>query len=125
MDREVRKLRDELSFKLAEKWYNGFHFAPETKVMLDAIASTQGNISGRVRLNLRQGCVTILGRKALHPKTCLYNAELASMDSSLSDAGAGAWSFNPQDSEGFIKILSMRIRLWSAQQKAAQQGKQS
>ncbi|KNE59971.1 argininosuccinate synthase [Allomyces macrogynus ATCC 38327] len=115
MDREVRKLRDELSFKYAHLLYNGLYFTPETKMILDMVKASQTNVSGRVRLSLRQGNVTILGRKALEPKKCLYNSELASMDSSLSDAGSG-WGFDPTASEGFIKTISMRIRLWSAQQ---------
>ncbi|ORZ31917.1 argininosuccinate synthase [Catenaria anguillulae PL171] len=125
MDRELRKLRDELSFKYSHLLYNGLYYTPETKVILQTIASSQVGISGRVRLHLRQGTVTVLGRKALHPKTCLYNAELSSMDSSLSAAGEDAgWGFNPQDSEGFIKILAMRVRLWSAQEQARASGKE-
>ncbi|KAI9221885.1 argininosuccinate synthase [Blastocladiella britannica] len=117
MDREVRKLRDEISLKFAHSLYNGMYYTPETQLMLSLIQNSQRGVSGTVRLHLRQGCVTVLGRKALHPKTCLYNAELASMDTSLSEAGAG-WSFDPHDSEGFIKILAMRVRLWSAQNSA-------
>ncbi|KAL7754092.1 argininosuccinate synthetase [Sorochytrium milnesiophthora] len=113
LDREVMKLRDELSFKCAHQLYNGMYYAPETKLMLDTIQQSQKGVTGYVRMFLRQGTITVLGRKS--DTSILYNPDLASMDSSLSDAGG--WGFNPQDSEGFINILSMRMRLWSQMQK--------
>ncbi|KAI9139084.1 arginosuccinate synthetase [Paraphysoderma sedebokerense] len=111
MDREVRKLRDETSLKYAQLLYNGLYFTPETQLIVNLIRQSQTSVSGSVKLHLYKGNVIVLGRKGEEGKKGLYSMELSSMDESISDAGG--WEFEPVDSEGFIKILSMRLRMWS------------
>src|SRR5207237_2267989 len=43
LDREVLRLRDQLSLKFAESAYYGFWFAPESELLRQTIAATQEN----------------------------------------------------------------------------------
>jgi argininosuccinate synthase len=98
MDREVRRLRDALSAKLAELIYNGFWFSPEMEFLMAAIDKSQEVIDGTVRLKLYKGGVTVLGRES---SSSLYDRELSSMDI---EGG-----FDQKDSVGFIKINAIRL----------------
>jgi argininosuccinate synthase len=57
-------------------------------------------VNGEVRLRCYKGATYILGRSSSAEK--LYSQEEASMDS-LDD-------FNPEDTTGFIKIQSIRLK---------------
>ena len=98
MDREVMRLRDMLSAKLAELIYNGFWFSPEMDFLRSAIDKSQEVIDGTVNLKLYKGNVFILSRES---HSSLYDQDLSSMDI---EGG-----FNQQDSEGFIKINAIRL----------------
>lgn len=41
MDREVRRIRDQLASTFAEKVYNGFWFAPEMDLLSTALTHSQ------------------------------------------------------------------------------------
>lgn len=98
MDREVMRLRDMLSAKLAELIYNGFWFSPEMDFLRSAIDKSQEVIDGTVYLKLYKGNVFVLSRES---HSSLYDQDLSSMDI---EGG-----FNQQDSEGFIKINAVRL----------------
>jgi len=98
MDREVMRLRDMLSTKLAELIYNGFWFSPEMDFLRCAIDKSQEVIDGIVNLKLYKGNVYVLSRES---HSSLYDQNLSSMDI---EGG-----FNQQDSEGFIKINAIRL----------------
>jgi len=98
MDREVMRLRDMLSAKLAEIIYNGFWFSPEMDFLMAAVDKSQEVIDGTVYLKLYKGNVYVTGRES---SSSLYDQDLASMDI---EGG-----FNQQDSEGFIKINAIRL----------------
>ncbi|MFH1964862.1 MAG: argininosuccinate synthase, partial [Acidobacteriota bacterium] len=98
MDREVMRLRDMLSAKLAELIYNGFWFSPEMDFLRSAIDKSQEVIDGTVNLKLYKGNVFVLSRES---HSSLYDQDLSSMDI---EGG-----FNQQDSEGFIKINAIRL----------------
>ena len=106
LDREVRKLRDDMSRRLAEIIYNGMWFSPEREFISVAVEHSQKNVTGVVTLELYKGNVTVVGRSS--PAT-LYNAELSSMDES--------GGFNPSDSDGFIKIHSIRLKAYAQSKK--------
>lgn len=103
MDREVMKIRDMLSPKFAEMVYNGFWFSPEMDFLMAAINKSQEMIDGIVYLSLYKGNVIIKGRQS---PNSLYEQELSSMDI---EGG-----FNQKDSEGFIKINSLRLKAQKA-----------
>ena len=66
------------------------------------------NVDGVVTLELYKGNVTILGRTS--PKS-LYSADLASMD--VEDGGNVGFDYQPADSQGFIRINSVRLKMYS------------
>lgn len=125
LDREVRRLRDEFSQKLSEILYNGFWFSAEREFIMAAVAQSQKCVRGSVHcmfsclmyslcyykcsnkhniVKLYKGSVTVEGRTS---PISLYDARMASMD----EEGG----FNPSDSEGFIKIQSIRLKAYVAQ----------
>ena len=103
MDREVMKIRDMLTLKFSELVYNGFWFSPEFELVLSTINKSQEMIDGIVYLSLYKGNVNVLGRESVNS---LYNQSLSSMDV---EGG-----FNQQDSIGFIKINSIRLKAHKA-----------
>lgn len=98
MDREVMRLRDMLSAKLAELIYNGFWFSPEMDFLMAAIDKSQEVIDGTVFLKLYKGNVFAYARKS---PSSLYDQDLSSMDL---EGG-----FDQKDSQGFIKIQALRL----------------
>ena len=85
--------------KYAEIIYNGLWFSSERESMQKIIDKTQVNVSGEVRLKIYKGNVIVCGRKS---KNSLYDTSLVSFD----EEG----QFNQKDAEGFIKILSLRLK---------------
>ena len=104
LDREVRRLRDEFSQKLSEILYNGFWFSAEREFIMSAVEASQKAVKGDVRLLLYKGNVIIKSRSS---PLSLYDEKIASMDES--------GGFNPSDSNGFIKIQSIRLMAYMAQ----------
>lgn len=107
MDREVRRLRDYLSNRLAEVLYNGLWFSPEREMIMAAVTQSQKTCDGIVNcminiieksfifclVKLYKGNVIMEGRSS---PLSLYDQDISSMDI--------AGGFNPSDSDGFIKI---------------------
>ncbi|MFL2509911.1 MAG: argininosuccinate synthase [Alphaproteobacteria bacterium] len=99
LDRGEAHLKDEIMPKYAEIIYNGLWFSSERESMQKIIDKTQVNVSGEVRLKIYKGNVIICGRKSTNS---LYDTSLVSFD----EEG----QFNQKDAEGFIKILSLRLK---------------
>lgn len=99
MDREVMRLRNMLSPKMAELIYNGFWFSPEMDFLMAAMDKAQELIDGTVELMLYRGRAMATGRWS---PTSLYDEDLASMELE--------GDFNPRNSEGFIKTNAVRLR---------------
>lgn len=99
MDREVMKLRDSLSPKVAELIYNGFWFSPEMEFLMAAMDKAQEMIDGTVRVQLFKGQAYPLARKS---PVALYDADQSSMDI---EGG-----YDQKDAEGFIKINAIRLK---------------
>ncbi|KAI8620118.1 argininosuccinate synthase [Chytriomyces sp. MP71] len=106
LDREVRRLRDQFAQRLSEIIYNGFWFSPEREFIMAAVEQSQQTVAGTVHLKLYKGNVIIEGRESA---ISLYDDKIASMDI--------AGGFNPGDSDGFIKINSIRLKAYVAQKK--------
>ena len=99
LDRGEAHLKDEIMPKYAEIIYNGLWFSSERESMQKIIDKTQVNVSGEVRLKIYKGNVIVCGRKSIKS---LYDTSLVSFD----EEG----QFNQKDAEGFIKILSLRLK---------------
>ncbi|KAJ9059778.1 argininosuccinate synthetase [Entomophthora muscae] len=103
MDREIRTFRDRsLKPQISDLLYKGFYFSPEWEVMIPSLKATQRTVTGEVSLKLYKGSVSITGRYSKSIK--LYSMEESSMDAH--------GDFTPLDSEGFIKIQSIRLKKW-------------
>ncbi|KAF9163864.1 argininosuccinate synthetase [Actinomortierella ambigua] len=103
LDRQVRSLRDSfVTPQYSNLLYNGMYFSPEAEFLLAAIEASQKTVNGQVRLKLYKGNVVVEGRSSSTEK--LYDMEESSMDVQ--------GGFSPIDSEGFIKIQSIRLKKW-------------
>jgi len=100
LDRGAAHLKDELMPKYAELVYNGFWFAPEREMLQAAIDKSQELVSGRVRIKLYKGNVSVVGRESANS---LYDKELVTFEE-------GAVAYDQHDAEGFIKLNALRLR---------------
>jgi argininosuccinate synthase len=100
LDRGAAHLKDELMPKYAELVYYGFWFAPEREMLQAAIDKSQEFVTGRVKLKLYKGNVTVIGRES---KYSLYDQELVTFEE-------GAVAYDQRDAEGFIKLNALRLR---------------
>ncbi|KAF9579828.1 argininosuccinate synthetase [Lunasporangiospora selenospora] len=108
LDRQVRNLRDQfVTPQYSNLLYNGMYFSPEAEFLLASIAASQKTVNGEVRLKLYKGNVYVEGRSS--KTNNLYDMEESSMD-----VHGG---FAPVDSEGFIKIQSIRLKKWGQTKK--------
>jgi argininosuccinate synthase len=87
--------------RYAELIYNGFWFSPERRMLQALIDESQHSVTGRVRLKLYKGNVTVIGRESPHS---LYSTRVVTFED---DQGA----YNQADAQGFIKLQALRLRL--------------
>jgi argininosuccinate synthase len=102
MDREVMRIRDTLSLKVAELIYNGFWFSPEFAFLMKCIDESQKGIDGIVKVKLLKGVAYPIARES---DKALYDPKLSSMD----EEGG----YDQQDAAGFIRINAVRLRNWA------------
>ena len=101
LDRGAMHLKDELMPRYAELIYNGFWFSPEREMLQAAIDQSQAMVSGRVRVKLYKGNVTVTGRESPYS---LYDKELVTFEE-------GAVAYDHRDAAGFIKLNALRLRV--------------
>jgi len=99
MDRNLRKIKQQLSTDLSEQIYNGMWYSAECEFVRFCIDKSQEHVEGSVKLAIFKGKVYIKSRES---KMSLYNQELVSMDV--------AGGYDPRDSGGFIKVTALRLR---------------
>ena len=71
LDREAAHLKDSLMPRYAELIYNGFWFSPERRMLQALIDESQHSVTGRVRLKLYKGNVTV--HRARKPEQPLFD----------------------------------------------------
>jgi argininosuccinate synthase len=101
LDRGAAHLKDELMPRYAELIYNGFWFAPERLMLQAAIDFSQEKVTGRVRVKLYKGNVTVIGRESPHS---LYDQDLVTFEE-------GKVAYDHRDAAGFIKLNALRLRV--------------
>ena len=101
LDREAAHLKDALMPRYAELIYNGFWFSPERRMLQAAIDASQDSVTGRVRLKLYKGNVSVIGRES---PNSLYSMKTVTFED---DQGA----YDQVDAGGFIKLQALRLRL--------------
>ncbi len=99
LDREVMKLRDQMSLKVAELIYNGFWFSPEFDLLMTFMDKAQETNTGSVTVKLIKGMAYPIARKS---PVALYDPEQSSMDI---EGG-----YDQKDADGFIKINAVRLQ---------------
>eukprot|EP01116_Phalansterium_solitarium_P008782 TRINITY_DN22745_c0_g1_i1.p1 TRINITY_DN22745_c0_g1~~TRINITY_DN22745_c0_g1_i1.p1 ORF type:complete len:416 (-),score=139.34 TRINITY_DN22745_c0_g1_i1:137-1384(-) len=99
-DREVNRLAAQFSTKFAELIYNGFWFSPEFDLLLTLVKKSQEDVTGSVQLSLYRGVAYPVARSSPFSR---YDKDLVSFDH---EGG-----FNPVDSEGFIRINAIRLKV--------------
>ena len=107
LDREVLRLRHDLMPRYAALVYNGFWFAPERETLQRMVDDIAQAITGTARLRLYKGSVTTLGRKAPHS---LYRPDIVTFEEDS--------VYDQRDSQGFIKLQALRLRIRSELDKA-------
>ena len=101
LDRGAMHLKDELAVRYAQMIYNGFWFAPEREMLQAAIDHSQQKVSGRVRIKLYKGNVTVIGRESTNS---LYDQDLVTFEE-------GVQAYDHNDAAGFIKLNALRLRV--------------
>jgi len=101
LDREAAHLKDSLMPQYAAILYNGLWFSPERRMLQAAIDASQASVTGRVRLKLYKGNVTVIGRES---PNSLYDTRVVTFED---DQGA----YDQVDAQGFIKLNALRLRL--------------
>jgi argininosuccinate synthase len=101
LDRGAMHLKDELMPRYAELIYNGFWFSPEREMLQALIDASQTHVTGRVRIKLYKGNVSIIGRESAYS---LYDQELVTFEE-------GKVAYDHRDAAGFIKLNALRLRV--------------
>ncbi len=99
--RDLLHLKNTLAVRFAQMAYFGFWFCEEMEALQAFLAMSQRHVSGRVRIELDRGNVTIIGRESSHS---LYDAAIASMEA---DGGA----YDQADATGFIRLQALPLRV--------------
>jgi argininosuccinate synthase len=107
LDRGAMHLKDELMPKYAELVYNGFWFTPEREMLQAAIDYSQQKVTGRVRVKLYKGNVTVIGRESPYS---LYDQDLVTFEE-------GKVAYDHRDAGGFIKLNALRLRVLAKRDK--------
>ena len=102
LDREVQHLKDELAPRVAELIYYGFWFAPETKLLLQLLKSSQSRVTGKVKVQLYKGNCTVRGRSSPFN---LYEPAYATFEADE--------VYRQGDAEGFIRLQGLRLKIAS------------
>jgi argininosuccinate synthase len=101
LDRGAGHLKDELMPRYAELIYNGFWFSPEREMLQALIDKSQERVTGRVRVKLYKGNVSVIGRESPYS---LYDKELVTFEE-------GKTAYDQRDAAGFIKLNALRLRV--------------
>jgi argininosuccinate synthase len=101
LDRETLQFKQMVALKYAELTYNGLWFTPLHEALDAFVNSTQGAVSGVVRLKLYKGNIISAGRES---PFSLYREDFATFGQE--DV------YDQSDAEGFIHLfgLSLKVR---------------
>jgi argininosuccinate synthase len=111
LDRGSMHLKDELMPRYAGLIYNGFWFSPERELLQALIDKSQEMVTGRVRVKLYKGNVTVIGRESPYS---LYDQELVTFEQ-------GKVAYDHRDAGGFIKLNALRLRVAAKRDRKARQ----
>ncbi len=96
LDRRSLALKDQLSARYADLVYEGRWWGAEREALDAVVDSLMRRVSGRIRLKLYKGGLTVAGRWS---ESSLYDERLVT----FGDGG----SYRHDDAEGFIRLFSL------------------
>ena len=99
LDGSVINLKETLMPRFASITYNGYWYTEEMNCLKALLNESQKFVTGKVRIELYKGNITILGRES---KYSLYDFKVASMED---DQGA----YDQTMATGFIKLHSIPL----------------
>lgn len=100
LDKDTIHFKDVAALKYAELVYNGMWFAPLRESLADFMDSTQGPVTGTVRLKLYKGNIISAGRKS---KFSLYREDFATFGQEN--------VYDQSDAEGFIRLYGLPLKV--------------
>jgi argininosuccinate synthase len=100
LDKETLLYKDQVALKYAELIYNGMWFSPLREALAAFVDSTQGPVSGDVRLKLYKGNVIPVGRRS---PFSLYREDFATFGKE--DV------YDQSDAEGFIHLYGLPLKV--------------
>jgi argininosuccinate synthase len=100
LDKETMLFKDLVALKYAELVYNGMWFTPLREALDAFVDSTQGPVTGLVRMKLYKGNVIPAGRKS---KFSLYREDFATFGQE--DV------YDQSDAEGFIRLYGLPLKV--------------
>jgi len=101
LDGGAMHLKDEIMPRYASLIYNGFWFSPEREMLQALIDKSQEHVTGKVRLKLYKGNVTVIGRES---PLSLYDQDLVTFEE-------GTGGYDQRDAAGFIRLNALRLRI--------------
>ena len=113
LDRGAMHLKDELMPRYASLIYNGFWWSPEREMLQAAIDHSQAHVTGRVRVKLYKGGVSVIGRESPY---ALYDQDLVTFEE-------GSGSYDQRDAAGFIRLNALRLRVLAGRDRRAGQSR--
>jgi argininosuccinate synthase len=111
LERSLGREKKRLESRWADLVYEGLWFSP-LRTALDAFAATtQGRVTGDVRLQLAAGSLAVTGRRSPYS---LYDHALATYDEG--DA------FDQADAAGFVRLWGLSTKTWASTKRAPGEG---
>lgn len=100
LDKDTLQYKDQLAIKYAELVYNGMWFSPLREALDAFVASTQGPVTGSVRLKLYKGNVMAAGRRS---PFSLYREDFATFGQEE--------VYDQSDARGFIRLYGLPLKI--------------
>ncbi len=100
LDRDTLHFKDLVALKYAELVYNGMWYTPLREALDAFVDSTQGPVTGAVRLKLFKGSVVPVGRKS---PFSLYREDFATFGQEN--------VYDQSDAEGFIHLYGLPLKV--------------
>jgi len=100
LDKETLHFKDVVALKYAELVYNGMWFSPLREALDGFVDSTQGPVTGEVRLKLYKGNILVAGRRS---PFSLYREDFATFGQE--DV------YDQSDAEGFIHLYGLPLKV--------------
>ena len=111
LDRDTTQYKNIVSQKFAQLVYDGLWFTPLREAISAFVDVTQKEVTGTVKMKLYKGVPYVAAKKSPYS---LYNEEFATFSKDE--------VYNQQDSEGFINLFSLPLKIRAIQKQTVEGG---